>query len=55
MKNANKPQTSTEKSVLFRKRNAELGRSEMRGLFATKSEQVVLKKLCRGKLKELRK
>ncbi len=51
----NKPLTSTEKSVLFRKRNFELGRTELRGIWATKDEQVVLKKLCRDKLKEMRK
>jgi hypothetical protein len=50
-----KPLTSTEKSVLFRQRNKDLGRSEMRGIFATKDEQNVLKKLCRDKLKEMRK
>lgn len=50
-----KPLTSTEKSVLFRQRNKELGRSEMRGIIATDEEQIVLKKLCRDKLAELRK
>ena len=54
MKDANKPQTSAEKSALFRKRNAELGRFEMRGLYTSRLEQVILKKLCRAKLKELR-
>ena len=50
-----KPLTSTEKSVLFRQRNKDLGRSEMRGIIATPAEQKVLKKLCRDKLKEIRK
>ena len=50
-----KPLTSTEKSVLFRQRNAELGRIELRGVWATKDEQVLLKKLLREKLVELRK
>ena len=50
-----KPLTSTEKSVLFRQRNKELGRYEMRGIIATPAEQKVLKKLCRDKLKEIRK
>lgn len=50
----NKRLTSTEKSVLFRKRNKELGRSEMRGIIATDAEQKILKKLCRDKLKEMR-
>ena len=50
-----KPLTSTEKSVLFRQRNKELGRSEMRGIIATDAEQKILKKLCRDKLKEMRK
>jgi len=51
----NKPLTNNEKSVLFRKRNAELGRTELRGIWVTKSEQVILKKLMRDKLSELRK
>lgn len=51
----NKPLTSTEKSVLFRQRNKELGRTELRGIIATESEQLILKKLCREKLIELRK
>lgn len=50
-----KPLTSTEKSVLFRKRNTELGRTELRGIWATKNEQVILKALMRDKLSELRK
>lgn len=53
--NENKPLTSTEKSVLFRQRNKELGRTEMRGIIATDAEQKILKKLCRDKLKEMRK
>lgn len=32
----NKTLTSTEKSILFRKRNKELGRSGMRGTIETK-------------------
>ena len=55
MKMTSKPLTSTEKSVLFRQRNKDLGRSEMRGIIATPAEQKVLKKLCRDKLKEIRK
>lgn len=51
----NKPLTSTEKSVLFRQRNKDLGRIELRGIWATKDEQVLLKKLVRAKLGELRK
>ncbi len=50
-----KPLTSTEKSVLFRKRNADLGYIELRGIWATKDEQIILKKLMRDKLIELRK
>ncbi|MFK5949870.1 MAG: hypothetical protein QM500_13995 [Methylococcales bacterium] len=52
---SNKPLTSTEKSVLFRKRNTELGRTELRGIWATKEEQVVLKEENRARLAELRK
>lgn len=51
----NKPLTSTEKSVLFRQRNKALGRTELRGIWATKEEQAVLKKEIRARLAELRK
>jgi len=51
----NKPLTSTEKSVLFRQRNADLGYTELRGIWATKDEQVILKQRMRDKLSELRK
>lgn len=47
--------TSTEKSVLFRKRNAKICRTELRGIWATKDEQIVLKKLMRDKLTDSRK
>ena len=50
----NKPLTSTEKSVLFRKRNADAGLSEFRGIYATKEEKATLKSLCIAKLLELR-
>jgi ribosomal protein S24E len=50
-----KPLTSTEKSVLFREKNKFLGRHEMRSIIATNDEQLILKKMCRDKLKELRK
>ncbi len=49
-----KPLTSTEKSVLFRQRNKELRRSELRGIWATKEEQTELKKLLRKMLVEMR-
>ena len=50
----NKPLTSTEKSVLFRKRNADAGLSEFRGIYATKEEKATLRLLCVAKLLELR-
>ena len=46
--------TNAEKQKAFRSRNLVLGRTELRGVIATKSEQVILKKLMRDKLKELR-
>ena len=46
--------TNTEKQKAFRARNLALGRTELRGIIATKNEQVILKKLMRDKLKELR-
>ncbi len=49
-----KPLTNTEKSKLFRQRNKELRRSELRGIWATKDEQAVIKKLARAELKRLR-
>ena len=49
-----KPLNSTEKSVLFRKRNADAGLSEFRGIYATKEEKATLKSLCIAKLLELR-
>lgn len=47
--------TSSERQAAFRKRNAELGRSELRGIIATKEEQAILKKEMRERLKTLRK
>lgn len=38
----------------FRERQKELKRSEIRGLYATDSEQKVIKPIVRDKLKELR-
>lgn len=50
-----KPLNNTEKSVIFRERNKELGRAELRGIYATSEEQKILKSLMRDKLNELRK
>ena len=47
--------TSAQRQTAFRKRNAELGRSELRGIMATKEEQVILKREMRALLKTLRK
>lgn len=50
-----KPLTNTEKSKALRERRESLGLKEMRGIWANNSEQKILKKLCRDKLKEIRK
>jgi len=47
--------TSKERQAAFRKRNAALGCSELRGIIATKEEQVVLKLQIKSILEELRK
>jgi len=46
--------TSKERQAAFRKRNAELGISELRGIMATKKEQVILKKIIRLELEKMR-
>jgi hypothetical protein len=47
--------TSKERQAAFRKRNAELGRSELRGIMATKDEQAILKPKIKLMIGELRK
>jgi len=47
--------TTKERQAAFRKRNAALGRSELRGIIATKEEQTSLKIMIKSMLKELRK
>ena len=47
--------TSKERQAAFRKRNATLGRSELRGIIATKEEQAILKPKIKLMLDELRK
>lgn len=47
--------TNTEKSKAFRAKNKELGRTELRGVWATDAEKPELKKLISEKLAELRK
>ncbi len=47
--------TSKERQAAFRKRNAALGRFELRGIVATKEEQADLKPKIKLMLKELRK
>lgn len=51
----NNPLTNTDKSKLFRKRNAELGRSELRGVWATDDEKATLKKTINAELDKIRK
>ena len=46
--------TSKERQAAFRKRNAALGRSELRGVMATKEEQDFLKPKIKAMLDELR-
>ena len=48
------PLTSKQKTDRFRKRNLSLGRAELRGIMATKKEQVILKKIIRLELERLR-
>ena len=45
--------TNAEKQAAFRKRNAALGRSELRGIIATKEEQAILKPKIRLMIEEL--
>lgn len=49
-----KPLTNTEKSKALRERRDALGLSELRGIWATFKEKVVLKQIINDKLKELR-
>ena len=45
---------NTEKSKALRVRRAALGLKEIRGLWATEAEEVVVKPMVRKKLKKLR-
>jgi hypothetical protein len=45
--------SSKQRQAAFRKRNAELGRYEMRGIMATKDEQAILKAKIKLMLEEL--
>jgi len=47
--------TNKEKQAAFRKRNAELGRKELRGIIVTDQEEIKLKVMIREELKRLRK
>ena len=47
--------TSKERQAAFRKRNAELGQSELRGIMATKEEKTILKPKIKLMIEELRK
>ncbi|WP_428356006.1 hypothetical protein [Methyloprofundus sp.] len=47
--------SSKERQAAFRKRNAALGLSELRGIMATKEEQDILKPKIKLILEELRK
>jgi hypothetical protein len=46
--------TNAENQKAFRERNLVLGRTELRGVMATKDEQFILKIIVRDKLAELR-
>ncbi len=45
--------SSKQRQVVFRKRNTELRRYEMRGIMATKDEQAILKAKIKLMLEEL--
>jgi len=47
--------TSKQRQAAFRKRNADLGRTELRGIFATDAEQKILKEKIRQMLADSRK
>ena len=47
--------TNAERQAEFRARNSALGRSELRGIFATKEEQAKLKKEVKILLAKMRK
>ena len=46
--------TNAETQRDFRDKNLKLGRKELRGIYATDSEQIILKKEMRERLKALR-
>jgi hypothetical protein len=46
--------TNAENQKAYRERNLVLGRTELRGIMATKDEQFMLKQICKDKLKEFR-
>ena len=47
--------TSTKRVTAFREINAVLGRTELRGVYATKQEQEILKKMIKLELERMRK
>ncbi len=49
------PLSNQEKQAALRKRRADLGQKEMRGIWVTDDEEKIIKKEIRKRLKELRK
>ena len=47
--------SNKQKQAALRKRRAELGQKELRGIWVTDEEEKILKKEIRQRLKELRK
>ncbi len=47
--------TNAEKQAAFRKRNADLGRTELRGIYATNEEKTVINAEVKKVLKKMRK
>lgn len=45
---------NTEKSKILRAKRAALGQKEIRGLWATDAEEIIIKPMVRKKLKKLR-
>lgn len=46
--------TSTEKSKIFRKKNNDLGRTELRGIWLTDKEKVIIKEIIKKEIEKTR-
>ena len=47
--------TNQQKQAALRARHAATGQKEMRGIYLTEAEEMVIKKMVRAKLKRIRK